>query len=81
MLISQTLFVNNNDHSYISESNKIDEEDFAMVDPSVDEVKGQEKFQLILCSNLSIVTKQYFEKMPGEYETVGKSRGRIQLSI
>jgi len=40
MFISQTLFVNNNDHSYISESNKIDEEDFAMVDPSVDEVKG-----------------------------------------
>ena len=48
-----------------------------MVDASVDGVLG--KLLIDCCSNLSIVTKQYFEKLPGEYETVGKSRGRIQL--
>jgi len=41
-----------------------------MVDASVDGVLG--KLLIDCCSNLSIVTKQYFEKLPGEYETVGK---------
>ena len=77
-VIARTLLVNNYDHSYISKSNEVAEEDLAMVDASVDGVLG--KLLIDSCSNLSIVTKQYFDKLPGEYETVGKSRGRIQLA-
>jgi len=49
-----------------------------MVDACVDGVLG--KLLIDSCSNLSIVTKHYFEKLPVEYEAVGKSRGRIQLA-
>jgi len=76
-VIARTLLVNNYDHSYISKSNELAEEDLAMVDASVDEVLVK-TFNWNSCSNLSIVTKQYFDKLPGEYETVGKSHGRIQ---
>jgi len=74
-VIARTLLVNNYDHSYISKSNEVAEEDLAMVDVSVNGVLG--KHLIDSCSNLSILTKQYFEKLPGEYETVGKSRARI----
>ena len=47
------------DHSYISKPNEVaKEEDLAMVDASVDEVPG--KLLVESCSDLSIVTKQFF---------------------
>ena len=76
-MIAQTLLVNDYDHSYISKSNEVAEEDLAMIDASVDEIQG--KLLIDYWSNFCIITKQYFEKLPVEYERLGNSRGRIQL--
>ena len=64
-MIAQIFLVNNYDHSYISKSNEVDEEDLAVVDASVDGVLR--KLLIDSCSNLSITTKHYFEKLFGEY--------------
>ena len=40
-MIAQTLLVNDYDHSYISKSNEVAEEDLAMIDASVDEIQGK----------------------------------------
>jgi len=65
------------DHSYISKPNEVaKEEDLAMVDASVDEVPG--KLLVESCSDLSIVTKQFFfffKKLSDEYKTNEKSLG------
>jgi hypothetical protein len=56
----------------ISKSININEDDFAMVDAYVDDVKG--KLIIDICSNLCIVTKEYFDRFPGNYEQAGVNR-------
>ena len=47
------------------EHKEVLEEDIAMVDASVDGIPG--KLLIDSCSNLNIITKQYFDKLPNEY--------------
>ena len=76
--IAAATLVNNIDHSYISKSKETSEEDIAMVDVTVDEIPG--KALIDSCSNLNVITKKFYEKLPGNYEEVGISRGRIRLA-
>ena len=75
---TKPVIVNNIDHSYISKSKEVSEEDIAMVDVSVDGVKG--KLLIDSCSNLSIISKKFLNKLPNEYEPIGVSCGRIRLA-
>jgi len=77
-VIATTTLVNNIEHSYVSKRKNIDEDDIAMVDASVDGVPG--KLLIDTCSNLSIMTKQFYNKLPNSYEQIGTSRGRIRLA-
>ena len=77
-IIATSIMVNNIDHTYVSKNNEITEDDIAMVDASVDGVPG--KLLIDSCSNLSIITKKYLDKLPKEYETLGISCGRIRLA-
>jgi len=45
---------------------------------SVDGVPG--KLLIDTCSNLSIMTKQFFDKLPNSYKQIGMSRRRIRLA-
>jgi len=72
------MIVNNYDHSYISKSHEAQEEDIAMVDITVDGVRG--KALIDSCSNLGVITKKFLEKLPYEYEAFGISAGRIRLA-
>jgi len=49
-----------------------------MVDVIVDGVRG--KALIDSCSNLSIITKQFLDKLPYQYEPIGVSAGRIRLA-
>ena len=49
-----------------------------MVDVTVDEIPG--KAPIDSCSNLNVITKKFYEKLPGNYEEVGISRGKIRLA-
>lgn len=73
-----TVIVNNIDHSYVSKSREPQEDDIAMVDIKVDGIKG--KALIDSCSNLSIITKQFLDKLPNEYDPIGISAGRIRLA-
>jgi len=75
---ADTILVNNIDHTYKSKSKEINEDDIAMVDVSVEGIKG--KALIDSCSNLSIITKQFLNKLPSNYEPVGISCGRIRLA-
>jgi len=77
-ICTTTVIVNNIDHSYVSKSREPQEDDIAMVDMKVDGVKG--KALIDSCSNLSIITKQFLDKLPHEYEPIGISAGRIRLA-
>ncbi|KAG4084961.1 hypothetical protein H8356DRAFT_1376152, partial [Neocallimastix lanati (nom. inval.)] len=59
-------------------SREAQEDDVAMVDITVDGVKG--KALVDSCSNLSIITKQFLDKLPNKYEPIGISCGRIRLA-
>jgi len=72
------MIVNNYDHSYVSKSHEAQKEDIAMVDITVDGVRG--KALIDSCSNLGVITKKFLEKLPYEYEAVGISAGRIRLA-
>ena len=69
--------VNNLDHTYKSKSKEPKEDDIAMVDVTIEGVKG--KTLIDSCSNLKIITNQFLRKLPSVYEPVGISRGRIRL--
>ena len=73
-----TVVVNNIDHTYKSKGNEPCEEDIAMVDVTVEGVSG--KALIDSCSNLSIITQQFLDKLPSEYEPIDISRGRIRLA-
>eukprot|EP00833_Pecoramyces_ruminatium_P012634 jgi/Orpsp1_1/1186666/evm.model.d7180000052401.1 len=75
---SEILLVNNIDHSYQSKRKEAEDQDIAMVDATIDGIAG--KLLVDNCSNLSIMTKSYYEKLPQQYEQVGVSRGRIRLA-
>ena len=75
---AMTIMVNNIEHSYKSKSREAQEEDVAMVDISVEGVKG--KALIDSCSNLSIITKQFLDRLPSKYEPIGISCGRIRLA-
>ena len=77
-ITASTILVNNITHTYKSKSKEANEEDIAMVDVLVEGVKG--KALIDSCSNLSIITKQYLEKLPSKYEPIGISCGRIRLA-
>ena len=49
-----------------------------MVDVTVEGVSG--KALIDSCSNLSIITQQFLDKLPSEYEPIDISRGRIRLA-
>jgi len=72
-----TVVLNNIYHDYESKSKEVNEDDIAMVDITV----GVKVKALIdSCSNLSIITKKFLEKLPSKYEPIGISRGRIRLA-
>ena len=73
-----TVLVNNINHTYESKCKEIKEEDIAMVDIAVEGVKG--KALIDSCSNLSIITRKFLNKLPSYYEPIGISRGRIRLA-
>ena len=73
-----TILVNNLDHTYKSKNLEPQEDDIAMVDIKVDGVKG--KALMDSCSNLSIITQQFLDKLPKKYEPVDVSCGRIRLA-
>ena len=73
-----TILVNNIDHTYKSKNIEPSEDDIAMVDVKVDGVEG--KALMDSCSNLSIVTQQFLDKLPVEYEPIDISCGRIRLA-
>jgi len=77
-VVATTIMVNNLNHSYVSKSKEVNEDDIAMIDISVEGVKG--KALIDSCSNLSIITKQFLDKLPSKYSPVGISRGRIRLA-
>jgi len=77
-VLATTVVVNNIDHTYKSKCNKPCEEDIAMVDVTVEGVSG--KALIDSCSNLSIITQQFLDKLPSEYEPIDISRGRIRLA-
>ena len=72
------VMVNNINHSYRSKRREPKEDDIAMIDIVVDGVPG--KALIDSCSNLSIITKQYLDKLPNKYEPIGISTGRIRLA-
>jgi len=49
-----------------------------MVDITVEGVKG--KALIDYCSNLSIITRKFLNKLTSYYEPIGISRGRIRLA-
>jgi hypothetical protein len=59
-------------------SKEANEEDIAMVDVSVEGVEG--KTLIDSCSNLSLITKRFLDKLSSKYEPVGICRGRIRLT-
>jgi len=59
---ASAVLVNNIDHSYISKCKEVQEDDIARVDASVDGVPS--KLLIDSCSNLSIITKRYLDKLP-----------------
>ena len=65
-------------HKYKSKHHEPQEDDIAMVDVIVDGVRG--KALIDSCSNLSIITKQFLDKLPYQYEPIGVSAGRIRFS-
>ncbi len=77
-VLATAVVVNNIDHTYKSKCNEPCEEDIAMVDVTVEGVSG--KALIDSCSNLSIITKQFLDKLPSEYEPIDISRGRIRLA-
>ena len=77
-MVASSVLVNNIEHSYISKSKEVSDEDIAMVDASVDGIPG--KLLIDSCSNLNIITKKYFDQLPNEYEQIGISSGRIRLA-
>jgi len=77
-LLATTVMMNNISHTYKSKSREVSEDDIAMVDITVEGVKG--KALIDSCSNLSIITKQFLEKLPSVYQPIGISRGRIRLA-
>jgi len=77
-LTAATVMVNNITHTYKSKSHEPHEDDIAMVDITVEGVKG--KALIDSCSNLSIITKQFLDRLPSHYEPIGISCGRIRLA-
>jgi len=75
---TSTVLVNNVNHTYESKNRRPNKDDIAMVDITVHDIKG--KALIDACSNLSIITKQYLDKIPVELESVGVSYGRIRLA-
>ena len=73
-----TVMVNNVDHSYKSNRKEIQEDDIAMVDCTVEGIKG--KLLIDSCSNLNIITRKYLDKIPRNFEPIGISCGRIRLA-
>ena len=77
-MCATTIITNNIDHTYKSKHHEPQEDDIAMVDVIVDGVRG--KALIDSCSNLSIITKQFLDKLPYQYEPIGVSAGRIRLA-
>ena len=77
-ICATTTIVNNLDHTYKSKNKEPKEDDIAMVDVTVEGVKG--KALIDSCSNLNIITNQFLRKLPSVYEPIGISRGRIRLA-
>jgi hypothetical protein len=77
-MCATTIITNNIDHTYKSKHHEPQEDDIAMVDVIVDGVRG--KALIDSCSNLSIITKQFLDKLPYQYEPIGVSAGRIRFS-
>ncbi|OUM64785.1 hypothetical protein PIROE2DRAFT_42202, partial [Piromyces sp. E2] len=77
-VIATTVLINNIDHTYKSKCKQPYEEDIAMVDITVKSVKG--KTLIDSSSNLSIITKQFLDKIPINYEPIGISCARIRLA-
>jgi len=77
-MVTAVTVVNNAGHTYKSKCQEVQEEDIAMVDVTVEDVPG--KALIDSCSNLNIITRNFYNKLPGNYETVGVSRGRIRLA-
>ena len=73
-----TVVVNNIGHTYKSKCNEPCEEDIDMVDVTVEGVSG--KALIDSCSNLSIITQQFLNKLLSEYEPIDISLGRIRLA-
>ena len=77
-ITAMTVMVNNVDHSYKSNRKEIQEDDIAMVDCTVEGIKG--KLLIDSCSNLNIITRKYLDKIPRNFEPIGISCGRIRLA-
>ena len=77
-MCTTTIITNNMNHKYKSKHHEPQEDDIAMVDVIVDGVRG--KALIDSCSNLSIITKQFLDKLPYQYEPIGVSAGRIRLA-
>eukprot|EP00833_Pecoramyces_ruminatium_P008003 jgi/Orpsp1_1/1182035/evm.model.c7180000079596.2 len=77
-VLATTVLVNNIEHSYKSKCKEAKDDDIAMVDITIEGIKG--KALIDSCSNLSIITKKFLDKLPSQYKPVGISCGRIRLA-
>jgi len=68
-------FIYNSEYDEIKNNNNFKEDDLGIVLASVDNVEN--KLLVDSGSNLNLISVDYFNSLPGQYETVGVCHGRI----
>ena len=68
-------FIYNSEYNEIKNNNNFKEDDLGIVLASVDNIKN--KLLVDSGSNLNLISVDYFNSLPGQYETVGVCHGRI----